>query len=125
MKLYKSLAIFKKDPTDDPKKPTHDVTASLQNPDGTYEKSINVGSAWTKDGQKGKYLSVGLSKSRTWEGKTLSGYVLVNEDELNKVLKLAEAMQQKLNSPLGDSYPTEVEPDVPVVSNINPEDFDF
>lgn len=109
IKKYKSLAIFKKEPTDDPKKPTHDLTASLQNPDGTYEKSVNVGSAWTKDGQKGKYLSASFNKSREWEGKTISGYVLVREDELDKVIKLAEAMQAKLNSPLGDAYPTEFE----------------
>lgn len=115
IKKYKSLAIFKKDPTDDPKKPSHDVTASLQKPDGTYEKSVNVGSAWTKDGQKGKYLSVGLSKQREWEGKKFSGYVLVDEQELDK---LVESLRIKTTNP---DYPLSD----PNVDTLDPNSIDF
>jgi len=117
IKTYKNISVFKKEVSDDPKKPTHDISVSAKLPDGTYEKSVNVGSMWTKDGAKGKYLSGQFSNAREYQGKVFDGYVLVKEDELKKVLDLAEAMVQKTKSPLKDGYPTEVEVGVPNVSD--------
>jgi len=128
MKTYKNFNVFKREPKDgeevNPNAPTYDITTSEKNPDGTYGKSVNIGAIWLKEAKTGKkYFSAQLSKTIG----DFSGYVIVREDELTKVLKLAEAMQQKLSSPFGDSYPTEVEKGVPVVSNIelNPEDIPF
>lgn len=117
MQTYKNISIFKKDNGGDTTKPTHDITASTKLQDGTYSKSVNVGSMWTRDGAKGKYLSGQFSNSREYQGKVFDGYVLVNEEELKKVLSLAEAMVQKTKSPLKDGYPTEVEVGVPNVSD--------
>lgn len=129
MKTYKNFNVFKKEPKEgeevNPNAPTYDITTSEKNPDGTYGKSVNIGAIWLKEAKTGKkYFSAQLSKTIGY----FSGYVIVREDELTKALKLAEAMEQKLRSPLGYAYPTEVEPNVPVVSNIsydNPEDIPF
>ena len=127
MQTYKFISVFKRKAKEgvevNPAAPGYDITVSNKNPDGSYGKSINVGALWLKDGQAGKYYSGNFSNTNG----EYTGYVLVREDELTKVLKLAEAMEQKLRSPLGDGYPTEVEKGVPVVSNIelNPEDIPF
>jgi len=117
MQTYKNISIFKKDNGGDDKKPTHDITASTKLPDGTYSKAVNVGSMWTREGTKGKYLSGQFSNEREYNGQVFDGYVLVNEKELKKVLDLAQAMVQKTKSPLKDGYPTEVELGVPAVSD--------
>jgi hypothetical protein len=125
MKKYKSFSVFKRKEVKSDKAPGYDVLASSQNPDGTYEKSINIGGVWLKEGKDGnKFFSGKLSDKREYtnnEGTevTVPGFVIVNEQELDKVLKLAEAMQQKLHSPLGDAYPTDVE-EFP-----EPSDFEF
>lgn len=110
MKRYKNFSVFKRKEVKSDKAPGYDALTSYQNPDGTFEKSINIGGVWLKESKDGsKYFSGKLSDSREWEGKTISGYCIVSEVELDKVIKLAEAMQAKLNSPLGDDYPTEFE----------------
>lgn len=126
MQTYKNITIFKKDNGGDEKKPTHDITANTKLPDGTYSKSINVGSMWTREGQNGKYLSGMLNNEREYEGKVFDGYVLIKESDYKKLLKMAESLLQKTNSPLQEGYPTEVELGVPSVSDdINPEDIPF
>lgn len=118
IKKYKSFTIFKRKEVTSDKAPGYDALTSYQNPDGTYEKSINMGGVWLRDAKDGsKFFSGKLSDTRTHEGNTYPGFVIVNEVELNKVLALAEAMEQKLRSPLGDNYPTEVEEGVPQVTN--------
>jgi len=122
IKKYKSFTIFKRKEVTSDKAPGYDALTSYQNPDGTYEKSINMGGVWLRDAKDGsKFFSGKLSDTRTHEGNTYPGFVIVNEVELNKVLALAEAMEQKLRSPLGDNYPTEVEPGVPQVTNYDVE----
>ena len=118
IKKYKSCTIFKRKEVTSDKAPGYDALTSLQNPDGTYEKSINIGGVWLREGKDGnKFFSCKLSDTRTYEGNTFPGFVIVNEVELNKIIALAEAMEQKLRSPLGDAYPTEVELGVPSVSD--------
>lgn len=129
MKTYKNFNIFKREPKEgeevNPNAPGYDITASEKNPDGTYGKSVNIGAIWLKEAKTGKkYFSAQLSKPIGDK----AGYVIVQEDELKKVLELAEAMVQKTKSPLKDGYPTEVERGVPTVSNYdfdNPDDIPF
>lgn len=121
MKIYRTISTVKaKDPQGS--KPTHYLVAK-ENRD-SQDKEF-VASLWAKsgekDGQKYNFLSGEMSKK--FESK--KGFVIVDEDELNQVLKLAEAMQQKLSSPLGDAYPTEVEPGNDITSNMNPADIPF
>jgi len=126
MDIYKNISIFKKDNGGDNSKPTHDITASKKLPDGSYSKAVNVGSAWTRDGANGKYLSGLLRNDREYQGKVFDGYTLIKDSDLNKLMKMAESLLQKTNSPLKEGYPTEVEVGVPEVSlDINPEDIPF
>lgn len=122
MDIYKNISIFKKDNNGDDKKPTHDITASKKLPDGSYSKSVNVGSAWTREGNSGKYLSGAFRNAKEYEGKQFDGYSLIKDSDLTKLLKAYEALMQKLNSPLGDAYPTEMDKNVPSVSDINYDD---
>lgn len=117
MQIYKNITISKinDDASTDPKKPSHNLTVS----DKDYQNKINVGRLWTKESQYGKFLSGKMSDFYQGKEKAFDGYVIVSEQELEKVLKLAEAMEQKLRSPLGDAYPTDVE-EFP-----EPSDFDF
>lgn len=128
IKKYKSFTIFKRKEVTSEKAPGYDALASIQNPDGTYEKSVNIGGVWLREGRDGsKFFSGKLSDTRTYEGSTFAGFCIVSEVELNKLIELAQAMVQKTNSPLKDGYPTEVEKGVPYVSDIepNPEDIPF
>lgn len=132
IKKYKTFTVFKRILKDgqtlSEKAPGYDALTSLQNPDGTYEKSINIGGVWLKDAKDGsKFFSGKLADTRTHEGNTYAGFCIVNELELNKIIALAEAMEQKLRSPLGDAYPTEVEQGNPTVSSyeLNPEEIPF
>jgi len=128
IKKYKTFTIFKRKEVTSEKAPGYDALASAQNPDGTYEKSVNIGGVWLREGKDGaKFFSGKLSDTRDYQGTTFPGFCIVNEEELKKVLELAQAMLQKANSPLKDGYPTEVEKGVPYVSNIelNPEDIPF
>lgn len=87
MKRYKNITIFKKDTGGDTKKPTHDISVSVE---GDYNDKAYAGSLWTKQGEKGAFLSGQFSKTREYNGKIYEGYVLVNEKELdNLLLKLA------------------------------------
>jgi len=118
IKKYKSFTVFKRKEVTNEKAPGYDALTSYQNPDGTYEKSINIGGVWLREGKDGsKFFSGKLSDTRIHEGNTYPGFCLVNEVELNKIIQLAEAMVQKTKSPLKDGYPTEVELGVPAVSD--------
>lgn len=126
IKIYKTISTVKaKEPKDN--QPTHYLVAK-ENKES--EQKEFVASLWAKSGEKDgvKYNFLSGEMSKKFDGeKPREGFVIVKVSELEKVLKLAEAMEQKLRSPLGDGYPTEVEQGVPVVSNIelNPEDIPF
>lgn len=126
IKIYKTISTVKaKEPKEN--QPTHYLVAK-ENKD-SQDKEF-VASLWAKSGETNgvKYNFLSGEMSKKFEGeKPREGFVIVKVSELERVIKLAEAMEQKLRSPLGDGYPTEVEKGVPVVSNIelNPEDIPF
>ena len=67
-------------------KPTHDLVAS----DDNYQNKTIVGALWTKvsqdaQGNDYKFLSGGLQKERTVQGKTYDGYVIITEKEYNEL----------------------------------------
>lgn len=53
--MINSFSIFKNEPTDNPKSPTHSISAKIG------EEYRTIGKCWTKDGAKGKFLSCQLS----------------------------------------------------------------
>ncbi len=80
-------------------KPTHDIVAMNDN----YEEKTIVGALWTKVSNDGnKFLSGQLSKTRTVEGKTYPGYVLLTEDEYKK-LTSAPVKVPDMNVKLNDT----------------------
>lgn len=57
MEKLTAFTIFKvKDPSDDPKKPTHTISMKIG------DKYEYIGRCWTKDGNNGKFLSCQLDK---------------------------------------------------------------
>lgn len=83
--MLKNISIQKRSIVKAVTHPTHDIVAS----DEKYENKTNVGSLWTKvaqtkDGVDYKFLSGGLSKTRTHEGKEYDGYVIITEKEWNE-----------------------------------------
>lgn len=76
----KNFSIFKNQPSDNPKLPTHTISANL----GSKESPlyVTIGGCWTKEGTKGKYLSCLLQDEFVdhAEGKrTRKGYKIVDE----------------------------------------------
>lgn len=55
MEPIKNFSIFKIPNQLDEKKPSHSISTKIG------EKYVNIGSCWTKEGTKGKYLSCQLS----------------------------------------------------------------
>ena len=90
MKIYRFVSTIKaKDPKD--KQPTHYLVAKQ---DQTTEKGEFVASLWAKeyknkDGESVKFLSGQMKETwtdHTDKSKSRKGYVIVEEDELNKLL---------------------------------------
>lgn len=98
MKIYKNISVFKKENVQG-SQPTHDVVASESN----YENKVTVASLWTKDGAKGKFLSGQMKNEYKSEKGTYPAYVIVQEDELQKLLDEVSKKEHK-TSPSED-YP--------------------
>ena len=80
--MLKNITIFKRSEVKTDKHPTHDIVAADEN--YSKESKTTVGSLWTKTTDDGsRFLSGGLSKSRTHEGKEYDGYVIISEKEYN------------------------------------------
>ena len=102
---YKNLTVSKlKDSNDNPKSPTHALVVTDKN----YENKKTVGKFWKKEGTYGKFLSGTMSDKWEKDGKVFDGFVIVSEQELDMLI---EKLSMKENSPLGNDYPTELNPD--------------
>jgi hypothetical protein len=93
MKL-KNISLFKRE-AKTPNQPSHDIIAS----DESYGNKTTVGAMWLKvaqdkDGNDYKFLSGGLSKPRTHEGKEYDGYVIITEKEWNEYQSLKGTNQK-------------------------------
>ncbi len=80
--MIKNFSIFKQDTKGNDKLPTHSISTNV----GTQEnpEHVTIGGCWTKEGNKGKFLSCKLSD--TWidgkdGGKSRRGYGIVAEPE--------------------------------------------
>lgn len=101
--MIKNFSIFKND-----KKQEHhpDYKLSAKITKGNVDEYKDIGAGYIKDGAKGKYISVSLSKTREWEGKTISGYVIVDEEYAKKAFQVYEDYLIKGKLP---DYPTPTE----------------
>lgn len=97
LKIYKNIAVFKKDIVDG-NKPTHDLTISGED----FKNSTNAGALWTKDGAKGKFLAGTMKNEYTSDKGTFPGYVIVQEDELNALILKA---QGNIDEDTGEKIP--------------------
>ncbi len=79
MITIKHFAIFKNKPSENEKAPTHVLSAKID------DKYINIGSAWTKEGKSGKFLSAKLADvyvDHTDNTKSRKSVVLCFEEDL-------------------------------------------
>jgi len=86
MLKIKNFAIFKNKPSDNEKVPTHSISAKVG------EVYVNIGSAWTKEGKNGKFLSAKLSDiyvDHTDNSKSRKSIVLVDEADLKALFAKA------------------------------------
>ena len=84
----KNFSIFKNKPSDNEKAPSHSISANI----GTQEQPeyITIGACWTKDGQKGKFLSCKLQdvyKDHTTDDRTKSRVGFHVEEDGKKVVE--------------------------------------
>lgn len=78
----KNFAIFKNKPSENEKAPSHALSAKIG------EQYLNIGSAWTKEGKSGKFLSVQLSNAyvdHTDNTRSRKSVVLIFEEDLAKL----------------------------------------
>jgi len=83
--MLKFFSIFKNKPSDNDKLPTHTISANV----GTKENPeyVNIGACWTKEGDKGKYLSCKLQDAwvdHTDRTKTRKGFAISDEKLIQK-----------------------------------------
>ena len=87
MQIIKNFSVFRNKPSDNEKVPTHSLSAKVG------EAYVNIGSAWTKEGKNGKFLSAQLAKvyvDHTDNTKSRKSVVLVFEEDLKELHRLAE-----------------------------------
>jgi len=96
----KNFAIFKTNKKQD-NHPDYSISAKVQKDNVDEYKEIGAG--YIKDGAKGKYISVSLSKPREFNGKQFAGYVIVDEERFNK---MEQVYQDYLITQRNPDYPT-------------------
>lgn len=107
----KNFSIFKVSDKKSDKHPDYSISAKVQN--NNVDEYKEIGAGYIKEGQKGKFISVALSKPREFNGKQYSGYVIVDEERFNKMEKVYEDYLIQQREP---DYPT------PTSQGINLED---
>jgi len=88
----KNFSIFKNQPNTNEKAPTHTISANV----GTKEQPeyVNIGSCWTKQGNKGAFLSCNLQdewvdhndKTKSRKGYKIVDEVAVRDNETNEII---------------------------------------
>ena len=135
----KNFSIFKVQNKKADNHPDYSISAKVQKDNVDEYKEIGAG--YIKDGAKGKFISVALSKPREFNGKQYSGYVIVDEERFEKMEQVYEDYLIKQRNP---TYPTPTEmgldpkkvmqPDpafdnpveiTPEMLDINPDDIPF
>jgi uncharacterized protein (DUF736 family) len=119
----KNFSIFKKDKKQD-NHPDYSISAKVQK--DNVDEYREIGAGYIKEGQKGKFISVALSKPREYMGKQYSGYVIVDEE---RYLKMEKVYEDYLIQQRNPGYPTPTSQGIDLsktltTPEINPEDLD-
>lgn len=111
--MIKNFSIFKNHKKE---KETHpDYTISAKVTVNNIEEFKEIGAVYLKDTQKGeKYFSCSLAKTREYNGKTYSGYVIVDEVQYEKMKQVYEDYLIKQRNP---DYPTPTEVGLDMVAH--------
>lgn len=79
--MINNFSIFKLKEQKSEKSPTHTISARVG------EEYVQIGSAWTKKGNNGVYLSCQLSKPFTKDsGEKYDGYVILSDSDYKKLV---------------------------------------
>jgi len=113
--MIKNFSIFKNNKEKD-NHPDYKLSAKITK--NNVDEYKDIGAGYIKDGTKGKYISVGLSKTREWEGKTITGYVIVEEEYAKKAFQVYEDYLIKGKLP---DYPTPTELGIDLTKTLNPD----
>lgn len=97
----KKFSIFKVNNKKQDNHPDYSISAKVQKDNVDEYKEIGAG--YIKEGAKGKYISVALSKMREFNGKQFAGYVIVDEERYLKMEKVYEDYLIQQREP---GYPT-------------------
>lgn len=119
----KNFSIFKKEKKQD-NHPDYSISAKVQK--DNVDEYREIGAGYIKEGAKGKFISVALSKPREYMGKKFSGYVIVDEERYLKMEKVYEDYLIQQREP---GYPTPTSQGIDLsktltTPEINPEDLD-
>ena len=111
----KNFSIFKKDKKQD-NHPDYSISAKVQKDNVDEYKEIGAG--YIKDGQKGKYISVSLSKPREYNGHKYAGYVIVDEE---RYLKMEQVYEDYLIQQREPGYPTPTSQGIDLSKTLQPD----
>lgn len=112
----KNFSIFKNNNKKADNHPDYSISAKVQKDNVDEYKEIGAG--YIKDGAKGKFISVALSKPREFNGKQYSGYVIVDEERFNKMEKVYEDYMITQRNP---DYPTPTKMGLDMNKTLNPD----
>ena len=111
----KNFSIFKKDKKQD-NHPDYSISAKVQKDNVDEYKEIGAG--YIKEGQKGKYISVALSKPREYNGHKYAGYVIVDEE---RYLKMEQVYEDYLIQQREPGYPTPTSQGIDLSKTLQPD----
>ena len=111
----KNFSIFKKDKKQD-NHPDYSISAKVQK--DNVDEYREIGAGYIKEGQKGKYISVALSKPREYMGKKFSGYVIVDEE---RYLKMEQVYEDYLIQQREPGYPTPTSQGIDLSKTLQPD----
>mgnify|MGYP000925224308 CR=1 FL=1 len=111
----KNFAIFKTNKKQD-NHPDYSISAKVQN--NNVDEYKEIGAGYIKEGAKGKFISVSLSKPREFNGKQFAGYVIVDEERYNKMSQVYEDYLIQQREP---GYPTPTSQGIDLNKTLKPD----
>ena len=111
----KNFSIFKKDKKQD-NHPDYSISAKVQK--NNVDEYREIGAGYIKDGAKGKFISVSLSKPREYNGHKYAGYVIVDEE---RYLKMEQVYEDYLIQQREPGYPTPTSQGIDLSKTLQPD----
>ena len=112
----KNFSIFKNNNKKADNHPDYSISAKVQN--NNVDEYKEIGAGYIKEGAKGKFISVSLSKPREFNGKQFAGYVIVDEERYNKMSQVYEDYLIQQRNP---GYPTPTSQGIDLNKTLQPD----